>query len=115
MSGGSWEYVMGNYNDLIGESGFSTMPDEKYYNKYTSNSTSTACNGSVCLSHGLSETAVWYGDSHNMVSEEYPWLLRGGSCSTATAAGVFNLNPSTTSLGGPGGDNSFRLVMSMTR
>ena len=22
MSGGAWEYVMGNYNDVIGESGF---------------------------------------------------------------------------------------------
>ena len=35
MSGGAWEYVMGNYNGLIGSSGFSNMPDIKYYDKYT--------------------------------------------------------------------------------
>ena len=29
MSGGAWEYVMGNYNDLVGESGFDTLPETK--------------------------------------------------------------------------------------
>ena len=45
MSGGSWEYVMANYNDIIGNSGFNTMSDAKYYNKYTSDNVSTACDG----------------------------------------------------------------------
>ena len=45
MSGGAWEFVMGNYNDMVGSSGFSAMPEAKYYDKYTSDSILTACNG----------------------------------------------------------------------
>ena len=81
MSGGAWEYVMGNYNDVIGNSGFDTMPETKYYNKYTSDNPLTACNGNECISHGLSETAGWYNDYQTMVSETSPWVMRGGgSC-----------------------------------
>ena len=113
MSGGAWEYVMGNYNDIVANSGFSEplTLESKYYDKYTSNNTSLACNGSECISHGLSETSGWYNDYHNMISEEYTWMLRGGSYSHSTAAGVFNFN-ATVSLGGPDGGGSFRLVMS---
>ena len=53
MSGGAWEYVMGNYNDTIGSSGFSSMPESKYYDKYTSDNVRQACNGEECLSHAL--------------------------------------------------------------
>ena len=111
MSGGSWEYVMANYNDIIGQSGFISMPISKYYDKYTSNNTSTTCNGSECLSHGLSETAGWYNDYQNMVSEEYPWLLRGGGYNDSAGAGAFGFDP--TALGS-GGHGSFRLVISVT-
>ena len=79
MSGGSWEYVMANYNDIIGNSGFIDMPDAKYYNKYTSDNILTACNSEICKSHGLSETAIWYNNSENMVISTYSWLLRSGS------------------------------------
>ena len=115
MSGGAWEYVMANYNDMVASSGFSDplTLDSKYYDKYTSDNVSTACNGGECISHGLSETAGWYSDSRTMVSEEYPWLLRGGGYSNTTGAGVFNFNR-TVSLGGPYSNYSFRLVMSVT-
>ena len=112
MSGGAWEYVMANYNDIIANSGFVAMPESKYYNKYTSNNTSQACNGSACLSHGLSETAGFYGDYRSMVSETYPWLLRGGRYHDTTGAGVFIFGISDTALGGPFMSDSFRLVMS---
>ena len=111
MSGGAWEYVMGNYNDMVASSGFESMPEAKYYNKYTSNNPSTACNGSECLSHGLSETSGWYNDARTMVSEEYPWLLRGGGYDNTTHAGVFFFN-ATMYLGGSYSGSSFRLVMS---
>ena len=45
MSGGSWEYVMANYNDTIANSGFEAMPDAKYYNKYITDDINTSCNG----------------------------------------------------------------------
>ena len=113
MSGGAWEYVMGNYNDTIGGSGFSEplTLDSKYYNKYTSSTLDEACNGSVCLSHGLSETAGWYGDYQAMITETNPWLLRGGGYGDTTGAGVFSFN-AAISLGGAVSGSSFRLVLS---
>ena len=113
MSGGAWEYVMANYNDMVGSSGFSEplTLDSKYYNKYTSDEASTACNGSACISHGLSETSGWYSDYHTMVSETYPWLLCGGGHYDGANAGVFYFSGSAM-LGGANSDNSFRLVMS---
>ena len=113
MSGGAWEYVMGNYNGKAASSGFGDplTIDSKYYDKYTSNNTSIACNGKECLSHGLSERAGWYGDYKNMVSEEYPWLLRGGYYGDFTNAGVFHFFRATTQ-GSSSSNGSFRLVMS---
>ncbi|HIT38065.1 MAG TPA: hypothetical protein IAB59_06290, partial [Candidatus Onthousia faecipullorum] len=112
MSGGAWEYVMGNYNDIAASSGFSEplTLESKYYDKYTSNNVALACNGSECLSHGLSETAGWYNDYRTMVSEEHPWLLRGGLFNGSTGAGVFGFNFWT--LGSADSYYSFRLVMS---
>ena len=98
MSGGAWEYVMGNYNDTIGSYGFSAIPNVKYYDKYTSSTTNIACNGGVCYSHALSGTAGWYSDAQYMISATYPWFVRGGSYADATAGGYIN--------------GSFRLVMS---
>ena len=112
MSGGAWEYVMGNYNDVSGYSGFSNplTIDSKYYNKYTNNDVSVACNGSECLSHGLSETSEWYKDYRNIVSETHPWLLRGGNYFNSSNAGVFYFN---IAYGSVGVNYSYRLVMSV--
>ena len=119
MSGGTWEYVMANYNDNIADSEFSEplMIDSKYYNKYTSDNILTACNGKECLSHSLSETSGWYNDDHSMISEEYPWLARGGVYYKDTDMGIFYfhytfaINSSWSSNGGAAFDNhSFRLV-----
>ena len=109
MSGGAWEYVMGNYNDMVGNSGLSTMPDLKYYNKYTSSIAAEACNGSECLSHGLSETASWYDDFKTMTTTAYPWLLRGGDYGYNASAGVFSFG---IDIGYYYVSRSFRLVMS---
>ena len=87
------------------------MPEAKYYNKYTSNNPSTACNGSECLSHGLSEASGWYNDARTMVSEEYPWLVRGGFYDSG-GAGVFYFNANSWGIGGGDDGGSFRLVMS---
>ena len=109
MSGGAWEYVMANYNNMAANSGFSEplTLDSKYYNLYTTGDPSTACNGEECKGHGLSETSGWYSDYHNMVNETYPWLVRGGSCEYNAYAGVFSFGVSDG-----GGAYSFRLVMS---
>ena len=104
---------MANYNDIAASSGFSEplTLESKYYDKYTNNNVALACNGSECLSHGLSETAGWYNDYRTMVSEEYPWLVRGGRFSDGTGAGVFHFSGTS---GGTYDDYSYRLVMSVT-
>ena len=92
MSGGAYEYVMGNYNNTIGNSGFTTLPDSKYYDDYTSTNLLTACNGGICYGHGLSEVSHWYGDYAYFVNGSLPWFLRGGSCNDGFGAGSFNFN-----------------------
>ena len=115
MSGGAWEYVMGNYNDVSGNSGFSNplTIDSKYYNKYTNNDVSVACNGSECLSHGLSETSGWYNDFSPFIFPFYSWMIRGiyGDKAVDHKAGVFRFNY-TDGLRQP--KRTFRLVMSVT-
>ena len=89
MAGGAIEYVMGNYNDMIEYSDFTSMPDSKYYDKYTTTSALTACNGGVCYGHALSEVNGWYGDFAGFISADNPWLLRGGFYGNVLIAGVF--------------------------
>ena len=113
MSGGTWEYVMANYNDVISESGFITMPDSKYYDKYTTSDVNTACNGSTCLSQGLSEVNGWYNDYTNMISDTHSWMVNGGGYYTSTNAGIFGYAYSGV-LGNAGAGFSFRLTISMT-
>ena len=89
MSGGAQEYVMGNYNDTIGSSDFSAMPDSKYYDKYTTTDKLTVCSGGICYGHALSETSHWYGDCAGFVSANVPWLSRGGYYYDGSNAGSF--------------------------
>ena len=109
MSGGSWEYVMGNYNDVIANSGFINMPESKYYDKYIGNNISVGCNNEECLSHGLSETQGWDNDYDHVLNENYPWLIRGGSFANDVGTGIFSYSV-TTEKGNSRSTISFRLV-----
>ena len=100
MSGGAWEYVMGVYSNTISSSGFSSLPDTKYYNNYT---------GSSYTGHALTETAGWYSDGKSFVVSSYPWFVRGGFCSYGATAGVFNFH---YGMGYPDNIYSSRLVIS---
>ena len=113
MSGGAWEYVMANYNNMVGASGFSDplTLESKYYDKYTSDNVSTACNGGECLSHGLSETTEWYNDLFDLVAEENNWLANGGASSNNKTAGIYR-HTATSASGSGNIGGSFRLVMS---
>ena len=81
MSGGAYEFVMGVYSNKISSSGFSSLPDTKYYNNYT---------GSSYTGHALTETKNWYSDDADYVISIDPWFLRGGHFNRGTNAGVFN-------------------------
>ena len=102
MSGGAYEYVMGNYNDTISSAGFSSMPAAKYYDKYTSSTGKTG--------DATTETSGWYGDSANFPFSSRPWFIRGGYYNGGTNAGVFSF--SNVYFGNSYRDNSARAVLS---
>ena len=100
MSGGAREYVMGVYNKTIRYSGFSSLPDEKYYNNYTVIGYS---------GHSVTETSEWYWDAAIYVESGYPWYSRGGMYTDSSGAGVFNFIQYN---GGRGENVSLRVVIS---
>ena len=100
MSGGGWEYVMGLLADNIGNSGFSSLPNSKYYNNYTTTSYSY-------IGHALTETAGWYSDYDYFVGKYTPWFERGGNFSTSMNAGVFSFYY----IGNMDGSESSRFVI----
>ena len=83
MSGGSFEFVMGVYNKIIYQSGFSSLPNEKYYNNYTEIS---------YTGHALTETNGWYGDYNVFVNKNLPWLKRGSNNNNGMYAGIFSFS-----------------------
>ena len=89
MSGGAYEYVMGNFNQEVGRSGFTTLPPSKYYDNYTISSY-TSCTTATCGGHALSETAGWYNDVEIFVSSGHPWFERGGYNGDGAIAGAFD-------------------------
>ena len=89
MSGGAYDYVMGNYNNIRASSGFSEMPEAKYYDLYTTTDPTTACNEGICYGHALSETSGWYADGVLFVNDSNPWVAHGGLYYVNTNAGVF--------------------------
>ena len=80
MSGGRGEYVMGVYNNSKSASGFSDLPDIKYYNNYTT----TEYQG-----HALYATKGWYYDGNDVLDTNKSWYVRGGEYDSKLSAGVF--------------------------
>ena len=81
MSGGAWEYVMGVYSNKISDSGFSSLPDNKYYNNYTATS---------YTGHAISETKGWYNDqSFSVYFSVSPWFIRGCYYDDGELSGMF--------------------------
>ncbi len=130
MSGGSWEYVMGNYapagqkysgNKTLNNSGYTGLLldgskytgknwlDDKYYDFYTSSDLLMACKGKACISQALNETEGWYGDYMQMISSQWPWGRRSGNYAIGEEAGIFYFYR----LGGDEATEiAFRLVLS---
>ena len=88
MSGGTYEFVMGNYNKQAGSSGLtvSNIP-AKHIDIYSGTSTSASH-----LGDALGETQGWYEDATDFVSSSLPWFVRGGSYNDGVNTGVFNFN-----------------------
>ena len=78
--------------------GFSSAPDSKYYDDYTTTNALTACNGGICYGHGLSEVSSWYGDRASFVNASNPWFVRG-YCINCYYAGAFDFSDNDDSGG----------------
>ena len=85
MSGGAYEYVMGNYGKTKGSSGLtvSEVPAE-HIDIYSGTSVSASH-----LGDATGETAGWYSDSADFVNSSNPWFYRGGFYDNGDFAGVF--------------------------
>ena len=103
MSGGSFEFVMGNYNKSAGYSDFnvSGIPAE-HIDIYSGSSVSASH-----LGDATGETAGWYNDSAKFVNSTSPWFFRGGFYNNGGDAGVFFFYSGT-----PGANVVFRVVLS---
>ncbi len=113
MSGGTYEFVMGNYNNIVGSSGFqedffNIEGNSKYYDKYTITKTSE-CTNEECKGHSLGETEGWYVDYANFVFLSASWFRRGGYYDGTTSTGIFNFYCVS---GDSNNVNSFRIVFS---
>ena len=121
MSGGAWEYVMGNMNNssnafYSSNAGFTTAPDAKYYDSYKYG-TSYTSHARGKLGDATKETLTtfgntsggWYGDSASFPYSSSSWFHRGGFCFSGTGASVFYFYGSS---GGVSDYNSARAVLS---
>ena len=102
MSGGSWEYVMGNMVNSSGafyssNAGFSSTPNAKYYDKYSYGTSITEYTRGK-LGDATKEmaptgsTGNWYSDYARFPYSSTPWFSRGGHYSSGADAGAFNFN-----------------------
>ena len=99
MSGGAYEYVMGNYGNTTSSSGFTAdwfTSNSKYYDLYDSSiftgnylTNYSFCSLSTCGGHALNETKKWYSDSASFVFSSVPWFYRGGGYGNTSSAGAF--------------------------
>ena len=119
MSGGAYDYVMGNMvnNDGTFNSGYADFakstgvivqnPDAKYYNMYAYG---TSLNDIIKghLGDATKETQFWYGNAVGMVSTVHPWAIRGSTYDGKTSTSIFASNAYD---GDPRSGMSFRVVL----
>ena len=112
MSGGALEYVMGNYDDTRKDSGFSSMPEAKYYDKYIGSSFTKYHLGDATKEMVKTKSIdgnAWYGDYNNCnINLALPWVDRGGSYWESMRAGVFYFSSNS---GGSSSNFSFHVVL----
>jgi len=121
MSGGAWEYVMGNMVDSTGAfyssgSGFTAIPDSKYYDKYSYDASDNKTHGRGKLGDATRETLTTFGNDVDGWNDDYTflphssesWLSRGSFWASEIEAGIFSF---ANTNGGPIFDHSSRSVL----
>ena len=119
MSGGAFEYVMGNMVNSSGafylsSSGFSSTPNAKYYDKYSYGTSDTEYtrgklgDATKEMAPVSSSNTSWYSDYAHFPSGSSPWFFRGGYYSNGANAGAFHFY---RSLGSASSNYSSRAVL----
>ena len=116
MSGGAWEYVMGNYgsstavdSDSYTYNDFITkLPKDPYVDLYNGITSQSSCTWNTCGGDALYETAGWGSDGASFVSSSFPWFVRGGSYGSGSGAGLFFFDGYNGNTYGSGG---FRVAL----
>jgi hypothetical protein len=121
MSGGAWEYTLGNYDGTVkssgltsnGKGGFTQIPS-KYINFYSSTifdgtyaNNIQKCTLFTCGGQAMYETASWNGDYANFVYSYFNWSVRGGDSTGGSGVGLFS---SRYYAGGIGSNDGFRVL-----
>ena len=103
MSGGAYEYIMGNMVDTNGNfynsnAGFNeNYPNSKYYDSYTYNTSYIThergklgdATKEILKSFGTA-TGGWYGNNSYFPSNSRSWFIRGGNNTVLSYQGIFN-------------------------
>ncbi len=105
MSGGSYEYMMGNmvnssnqfYVSSAASWSTTLYPLSKYYDGYTYNSSNTTYTrgrlGDATVEMApTGTTGNWYKDYAALPYSSYTWIMRGGYYSSSTNDGIFFFN-----------------------
>ena len=114
MSGGTWEHVMGNMVDTVGNfytsgAGFTSenIPNLKYYDSYSYSDEKKIYTGGK-LGDATKETNGWYSDYAGFANLTNSWFDRGGNYKNGIDAGVVRFNAYT---GGSNSTGSTRAVL----
>ena len=122
MSGGTWEYAMGNvatgtstYTYKVGLSGLTSI-EEKYYDTYVNPENTTTAHYNGKLGDGTKEilktygsnSGGWFSDFAYFPENSMVWFLRGSYYNYASGSGLFAYARNT---GGAFNDYSFRPVI----
>ena len=97
MSGGAWEYVMGNYGSSTAVNSdtytfydrIAKLPKAPYVDLYNRITSHGNCTWNTCGGDALYETAGWGDDVAGFVYGRDPWFVRGGGNTDGSNAGVF--------------------------
>ena len=97
MSGGAWDYVMGNMvdvnNNFFSSSASLNKPDSKYYNSYAYSTVYDDYERGL-LGDATKEVIVdvydaWYNDYAYLPGGDIPWIRRGGYLDEGDRRGIF--------------------------
>ena len=93
MSGGAWERVMANLNNLSGNSGFLTQDflniEPRYINKYEENNGIVYGDAVYETSNAAPSINSWYINYSRFTTLSLPWTLRGGAFNYGGGSGLF--------------------------